>query len=443
MQLEMLRQSKLTRSDYIWSGILFAAILFTAAEAPYSFTFNTKLQTWQLWSDLIVSAIFSADLFLHIKKHMQKKGLTALRPKNKYKFYAGVMIDLMSTIPYDIIFWATGMGGANHMIKLVRLFRLVRIAKIFSILNKLTLIPKSVKVGMIFFGSLIVIHWFTCFWVMFNPPTPGRDQMDYYVECFYWSVTTLTTVGYGDITPKTTPARLYTMVVMLVGVGVYGLVIGNISRIFAETARYKEQTREKFSELSAFMKHYHIPERLQSSVFNYYNHLYSKRLSDNDQKIISDLPQALKFELQIYMSMKLIRNLPVFKYCSQPCLKAISGALEQKNFGPGDTIIRIGEMGDEMYIIGHGVVEIILKDGSVVANLHEGQFFGEAALLKETTRNANVRANTYCDLYRLGKADFLEIIKSYPELLENMENITKRRSTDRDDDKNEPEKRSA
>jgi CRP-like cAMP-binding protein len=129
--------------------------------------------------------------------------------------------------------------------------------------------------------------------------------------------------------------------------------------------------------------------------------------------------------------MKLIRNLPVFKFCSQACLKEVASALEQQFYGPGDTIIRIGELGDEMYVIGHGVVDVILEDGSVVAQLHEGQFFGEAALLKETTRNANVRASTYTDLYRLSKEDFIRIIELHPELLENMENVTTRRKNDR------------
>jgi voltage-gated potassium channel len=159
--------------------------------------------------------------------------------------------------------------------------------------------------------------------------------------------------------------------------------------------------------------------------------MYSKRLSDNDTKIISELPQALKVELQVYMNMKLIRNLPVFKFCTQACLKEVASALEQKFYGPGDTIIRIGEIGDEMFVIGHGVVDVILEDGSIVAQLHEGQFFGEAALLKETTRNANVRASTYTDLYRLSKDDFLRIIENHPDLLENLQNVSAKRASDR------------
>ena len=73
----------------------------------------------------------------------------------------------------------------------------------------------------------------------------------------------------------------------------------------------------------------------------------------------------------------------------------------------------------------------ILKDGNVVASLHEGQFFGEQALLEETTRNASVRAQTYCDLYKLEKKDFVEIISRHPDLLDNMRKTMHKRSSDK------------
>jgi voltage-gated potassium channel len=427
----MFQTGKLSKTEYIRLGTIFWAVVFTAAEAPFTFAFKTDLQNWQLWSDLIISSIFTYDLVDHIKRHRREKK-SSMVSSNRWVYWFQITIDAFVCIPFDIIFWMWGLGpAAADIFKIFRMLRLIRIIKIVTILDKLAVVPKWIKFQFSLVSIIIMIHILACFWIYLNPWDGSVDRTTYYIQSFYWTVTTLTTVGYGDITPSTNVARVYTMFVMLGGVGFYGLVIGNISRIFAENARYKEQTREKFSELSAFMKHYHIPDRLQQSVFNYYNHLYSKHLSDNDQKIISELPISLRQDLQVYMNMKLIRNLPVFKQCSQACLKAIATALELKHFGPGETIIKIGEVGDEMYVIGHGVVDIILKDGNVVAQLHEGQFFGENALLTETTRNANVRASTYCDLYKLSKNDFLEIIETYPELLTSMEVTTNRRATDR------------
>ncbi len=426
-----MQKGQLTKGEAIWHGVIFCAIVFSGAEGPWTFTFNTRIQTWQVVADIIIACLFIGDLVYSIKSYKAQNKLPISQQIGKEKFIVTTIIDVLACIPFDFIFFVFGFSGASRGMKLLRMVRLIRVVKLLNIINSLPLIPRWLKITLVSVGSLILIHWFSCIWIIIHPLEAGADRITYYIECFYWTVTTLTTVGYGDITPKTNIGRIYTMFVMFLGVGVYGFVIGNISRIFAESARYKEQTREKFAELNTFMKYYHIPNRLQSAVFTYYNHLYTKRLSDNDTQIISELPQALKFELQVYMNMKLIRNLPVFKFCSQACLKEVASALEQKYYSPGDTIVRIGELGDEMFVIGHGVVEVILEDGSVVAQLHEGQFFGEAALLKETTRNANVRAHTYTDLYRLSKDDFIQIIENHPELLDNLQNVTAKRASDK------------
>ena len=130
------------------------------------------------------------------------------------------------------------------------------------------------------------------------------------------------------------------------------------------------------------------------------------------------------------MKIKLISNIPVFQNCPHNCLKDISMHLEQIYSSPGDMIMNIGDIGEEMFIIAHGNVDVILESGDRVATLHDGQIFGEIALLKETTRTAHIQSQTYCDLYKLTKKSFNEIVKRYPVLLSNIEGTTKRRSTD-------------
>jgi CRP-like cAMP-binding protein len=134
--------------------------------------------------------------------------------------------------------------------------------------------------------------------------------------------------------------------------------------------------------------------------------------------------------MQIYMKIKLISNLNVFQNCPQECLKEIATHLDQLYSSPGDLIIKIGDIGDEMFILAHGNVDIILASDERVATLHDGQIFGEIALIKETTRTANVQSLGYCDLYKLTKKNFIEITKRYPILLSNIENTTRRRSSD-------------
>jgi len=412
----------------MWNGLIFLAVFFTAIEAPFSFTYKTNIQNWQLASDGIISSIFIFDIIYQFReryfknRHLGKTG-------NSGYWWSMIMVDMLASIPYDVITYSFDLHG-YQIFGLFRLLRLVRVARLYALMSNLALVPKFLRVSMLFCVSIMVIHWIACGWSMIYPSIE-TNITTHYIKSLYWAITTLTTIGYGDITPSTNLGRIFTMPIMILGVGIYGFVIANVTRLFTTADRYKEKSKERLSDVANYMKYYKIPERLQGQVFGYYNHIINKRFTENDSSIIADLPHALQNELQTYMNMKLIRTVPVFKNCSHSCLKDVSGALVQKSYSPGQNVIRIGEMGDEMFMIGHGTVDVIFKDGTVVASLHEGQIFGEAALLRETTRNADVRAQNYCDLYILKKADFLEIIKKHPDLLENMEKVTTRRSTDR------------
>ncbi len=424
----MLKKS-LTTGEIAWNSIIFVAVILTALEAPYSFTFGTRIQKWQLVSDFIISLIFIIDICYQVRQRV--KGRAQLNTTTeKFNWWSLLIVDVMAAIPFDIISYSLGGASGIRFFNLLRLFRLVRVIRIIQLFGKLPIVSKAVRVNIYIIFFVIIVQWVSCGWILINPQTID-DQTTHFIKAVYWTVTTLTTIGYGDITPTTNIGRLYTMVIMILGVGIYGIVIGNVTRMMAAGDRHKEMARERMTDLGTFMKYYNIPERLQNNVSSYYQHLITKRLTDNDNKIINELPQALQQELQIYMNIKLIRNIPIFKDCSQQCLKDVAGALQQKYYGPGQTIINIGEVGQEMFIIGHGIVEVILKDGNTVATLHENQFFGEGALVRETKRNANVRAQSYCDLYRLEKVQFEEIIARHPDLLESIERVANKRSSDR------------
>lgn len=425
-----MNKQHLNTKEFLWLAIIFWAASFTAVEAPFSFVFQTKIHTWQLWADALISILFVVDLVYHYKEakiHRAKKDLQG--PVIK-KWITPVMflVDILACIPFDLLSYFL---GHQDLFTAFRLLRMVRIIKVFYLIENITIVPSLFKMQSIVIGFLMVVNWIACGWIYIYPKELESDIASYYIKSFYWALTTLTTIGYGDITPQTNTGRIFTCFIMIIGVGMYGIVIGNISRILASADRHKEQSREKISDLLMFMKHYKIPDKLQSAAITHYSHLFSKRLSDNDEKIIADLPHALQQEMQVYMKIKLISNIPVFQNCPHECLKDVSTHLEQIYSSPHDMIIKIGDIGEEMFIIAHGNVDVILESGERVATLHDGQIFGEIALLKETKRTANIQSKDYCDLYKLTKKSFNEIVQRYPVLRANIEATTQRRSSDK------------
>jgi len=432
--------AKENRFSMIWMGILSLAIIWTCLEAPLSFALNIKIEEHHMWIDAVFCAIFLIDVFLrltnklHLPEQLSKADRLSFKefkhePYHKTKWFP---IDLITSLPIDIIAAMFGLGLPAMVLNAIRLARLVRVVKLRSLWYIIDFLPKAFKIFFIAAGVTVTLHWIACGWMMLTP-RGAADNISYYIVSLYWAVTTLTTVGYGDITPATNLSRVYTMGVMLVGVGVYGVIIGNISRMMMLADKYTEERKEKMENLQEYLKHYNIPQSLQRQVFSFYSHILTKTITQEDSKIINDLPQALQNELNIYFKIKLIKNVHIFKDCSTPCLKMIAEKLEQTFHSPNEYIIRKGDTGVEMFIIGHGEVQVTSGE-QIIAELKTGQFFGEIALIEDTIRNADVQSRAYCDLYTFNKNDFLEVTAMYPDLGEKFQKIYKKRRTDRDDD---------
>ena len=266
----------------------------------------------------------------------------------------------------------------------------------------------------------MALNFISCGWIWINPLPDETPLFNIYIDAIYWTITTLTTIGYGDITPTSTEAKIFTMFVMISGLAVYGLVIGYFSKIIAMKSRYKEEMEMKIHDLNVFMDHYEIPQTLQDAAFSYYYNMMSKRLSMDDQHIISELPMALQNKFRLYVNVRIIENIPLFAHCPKSCLESVATHMEQKYFSPGELIIKRGDIGHEMYIISNGTVEVYSKDMTTII-LKSGSFFGEKALLEETIRSANVRTIDYCEIYILDKENFIELIAKYPVLLDNIQ----------------------
>ncbi|MEK6626438.1 MAG: ion transporter, partial [Bdellovibrionota bacterium] len=395
-----------------WQVCLFFAVLYTSFEAPYSLAVKSQIHPWQLWVDGVIGLLFMADLFYYIRQEKKRQKDKTKSLSDNIKHHANLVLNFLSSIPFDIVIVIFGLNSL-HLLRLIRLFRLIRLPHIFHSVGDLAVIPGWFKAMMAMVGASIGTHVFACLWMMVYPNPGDMSKLDYYIRSLYYVVTTLSTVGYGDIVPTTTGGRLLAMMTMMIGVGIFGIIIGNITRYFSEADRYKEQNREKIQDLTSFMRRYEVPGHIQEVALNYYGHLLAKRLSDNDDKIIAELPASLQEEMRTYMNVKLIGGLSIFQNCTPECLKAVAQALEQKYFSPGQQVINKGEIGHEMFIIGHGSVNVTLDHVTVLATLHEGHFFGESALLEEAPRNAHVVAFDYCDLYKLDKDDFINIIKKY------------------------------
>ncbi|MBK7257863.1 MAG: cyclic nucleotide-binding domain-containing protein [Ignavibacteriae bacterium] len=361
----------------------------------------------------IITLVMLADLVVRWKRN---GGLAAYG-------YRWLAADLLAALPLGLI---TGIPGLE-VLRLAKLGRVVQAMRdLWSVY-----IDKWNTFRLLYSGIWIafVVHWLSCGWLALRAASTDLDNTgNTYLRALYWTVTTLTSVGYGDIIPRTDVETLYAILVMAAGVGMFGYVIGNIAHIITNMHPSRVRYIETMEGLNAFMEYRGLPSQLQHRIREYYAYRWEKRLGFDESTILNDLSVSLQGEVSLFLKKDVIEKVPFFKGATEELVREISLAMQPRVYMPGDPIFRAGEQGEEMFFIGRGEVHILGKDGSSIqAVLRDGDFFGEGALVLGQPRSATVRAVGYCDLYALDKPSFKSIMQRHPEFAAHIEAMIKER----------------
>ena len=196
------------------------------------------------------------------------------------------LVDLVAVLPFRVL-----PGGA--LFELLRLLKLARMAQLMGRWQHQA-VQNAQILRLVFFVCwlFIIAHWLACGWLAIGGIDMEADEFSKYLRALYWCITTLATVGYGDIVPKTNLQTVYAMVVMLLGVGVYGYVIGNVTNLVANIDLAKSQLPAKMRGVcwAAFMRYRNIPPALQRRLSDYYAYLWENRLGYDESTVLADLP---------------------------------------------------------------------------------------------------------------------------------------------------------
>jgi len=128
---------------------------------------------------------------------------------------------------------------------------------------------------------------------------------------------------------------------------------------------------------------------------------------------------------------ELLTKVPMFSGLEEAQFASVIPYLHKRSFPKGEKVIRQGGSGDSLFMIGRGLVSVQAgKNGDAVeiSRLYAGDFFGEAALLHGTPRNATVVAITPCSLYELHCDDLRRLCRQRPEIAAAVEAVDRERA---------------
>lgn len=235
----------------------------------------------------------------------------------------------------------------------------------------------------------------------------------------------------GAPNPSTTLEHIFTLLVSLIGLTLYGLLVGSLTSIISNMNSKQDDFRSKMEQITALMESNHLPNDVQTRVKSCMRYLYGygsdesngsgdRHRGNEGWDVLNVLPAYLRNELLCYVNGDIIKTVPLFRDCSDGFLRSLVPLLTPEVVIPGDLLIREGEIGREMYLLRRGQLDVIAH-GQRVASLTSGGFVGEVCLLWEgTKRTATVQAVTFCDVLVLKKEDFDAVLAEYPEVQRRM-----------------------
>ncbi len=424
----MLKPENKTR--IVWEIFILLVTIYVFIKIPLSVVFSGSTESEILLFEVIISFIYFIDIVIRLNTAVvYRMDLITDRHKVASIYLKGwFWIDLAAAFPFWILLRLFPLSPFFGVVSFFRLIRVIKLFRMIQTLNKLRRVsfvnPNIMRMVLLIFWIILTAHFVACGWIFLEGVSTDMQNEMQYLNAFYWTITTLTTIGYGDITPSAKSQIIYTIFVEIIGAGLYGFIIGNIANLIANIDIARSQHRSKLEKINTFMQYRNLPSSLQKRVNDYYSYLWESRRGYDESSVLEDLPRSLKTSVSIFLNKEMIEKVPIFKGADDALIREIILNLEPVVFTPGDYVVRQGEIGYDMFFISRGSVEVMSGNEKIIyATLSAGQFFGEIALLLSMPRTATIKAKEYCDLYSLDKETFERVIERYPDFTESIKKL--------------------
>ncbi|KAK7134410.1 hypothetical protein R3I93_017732 [Phoxinus phoxinus] len=440
----------------MWDWIILLLVLYTAVFTPYSAAFLlNELEEERRHTcgytcnplnvvDVIVDVLFIIDIVITFRTtYVNQNNEVVTHPKRIAIHYikGWFLIDMVAAIPFDLLFFRSGSDETTAtligLLKTARLLRLVRVARKLDRYSEYG----AAVLFLLMCTFLLIAHWLACIWYAIghverpymktgwldnladqlgkpyndSDASSGPSNQDKYITALYFTISSLTSVGFGNVSPNTNSEKLFSICVMLIGSLMYASIFGNVSaiiqRLYSGTTRYHTQ----LLRVKEFIRFHQIPGDLRLRLEEYFQHAWSYTNGINMNGVLRGFPECLQADICLHLNRSLLQSCKAFRGASKACLRALAMRFKTTHSPPGDTLYHSGDMLRALHFISRGSIQVS-QHNTVLAILGKNDVFGEPInLYADPGRcNADVTALTYCDLHRIQRDDLIEVLDMYP-----------------------------
>ena len=219
---------------FAWSlaGLIFYSAFCFSLETLPNLSENTRV--FLRYSEIAVVIVFTIE-------YLTRLVLSQNRLMFIFSFYG--LIDLIAILPFYLSFSVD--LRTLRLVRLMRFFRILKFARYNTAIQRFAkaLYLAKEELVIFIFASLILLY-LSAIGIYHFEHTVQPDIFRSIFDCLWWSVITLTTVGYGDIYPVTTGGRFFTFIVLMVGIGLVAVPTGIVASALSAVRRQQEESNK-------------------------------------------------------------------------------------------------------------------------------------------------------------------------------------------------------
>ena len=444
----------------MWDIFILMLILYSSISIPIRVCFDADAHGAFFFVEAFFSIVFVIDVCFNFFTAVLEDGQWVVGKCSIAKRYMSgwFWIDAPASVPMELlsIYWEQ----ASHLgfMRFLRMFRMLRLLKLLKVDQYVNLLEEHLNANLRFLRivqmtlkMLFLAHLLGCFWYYVaiesgeevtwitsysdgDAAAPDADVSKRYLYSLYWALTTLTTVGYGDITPQNDAERLYTSVALLIGALVFGYILTDIGSLVQSMDRKSVLIEEAMDSVKEYVMYRRLPRSLAVRIRHFYDHLHQNTCPFNEKEILANLSPELQQETVAYMLADTILRVPIIADLDQDFHRVIFDKLVPNTYSAKQIIFRKGDPSQEIMFLLEGTVDavpavstlatlriqprsetLVTFLGEETASLDARGYFGEQVIFG-MRRSADHVATTRCNTLNLSRNSIDEIFSIRPDI---------------------------
>ena len=448
----------------VWGGVYLLLMLYTAFVMPFRLAFmDSEMYTMAFWVEVVVDVLFFVDVLVRVNSAFVDNdgNLITNRKVIFFKYLKSwLLVDLAACFPFylfhddssssDTLESGNQYKSLLRMARIPRLYRLLRITRIFKFAKNFRendcferfqtmpcVRPSSIRLTAFALCVLLGTHLMTCLWYFLarleglGPETwvslrgmADSSIPDLYVASLYWTITTLATVGYGDIIPNTSLERVIAMLWMFIGVCFFSFTIGSLATLLNTLDSKEAVLSNKLAAIDEFAEESKLDKDLRTRLKHALRYSVEQTgFSSSDKRItFNELPRQLRYEVALAMHRGAAKSIPFFSDKDQVFIASIIPFLNSTFLPASSDVYMEGDYAEEIYFIVSGRCVVMIENQHVVKRLQKGSYFGEIEVIEQVPRKFTVKTANDSDLLTMSKRIFTvikgEFQSVYAEMVE-------------------------